>query len=244
MELLRDADSGISYRLVKRTNNGDCFYASVDGMTDMVADSGQWPAIGSQQELEKAHHTRQRIVAFMREHVGRLEANTGCSREEIAMGAGAVDSSGSGDWELFIGRTAQSAQAAAAGEMGGDYADEMILRSCATMLQANLLIYQKVWDGLCLYRTIEPMWREETEEDKARKYYRKLCEEELANGKLSDTERVALQLDLEEVSSVALKFGTRALRYSNGNHCESPLLASFTPPPPPQQPLTLPYLRR
>ena len=68
-------------------------YASVDGMYDMVTGSVHWSAIGSQQELEKAHHMRQRVVAFMREHDDQIcsHSSTGCSHEEIAMGAGAVD---------------------------------------------------------------------------------------------------------------------------------------------------------
>eukprot|EP01046_Picozoa_sp_COSAG06_P054080 COSAG06_NODE_9526_length_1879_cov_1.769663_3_plen_325_part_00 len=221
-DLLHDIDSGITYKLVERSNNGDCFYASVDGMTDMVTGSVRWPAIGSQQELEKAHHTRQRVVAFMREHDEQICSYTGCSHEEIAMGAGAVDASGNGDWELFLGLAAQSAQAAAVGGMGGSYADEMILRSCATMLQADLSIYEReqTSNSLHLYRTIEPMWRVETDDDKARTFYKQLCEEELASGKLSDTERASIELELEEVIVAALNFGKRALLYSNGNHCE------------------------
>ena len=61
---------------------------------------------------------------------------------------------------------------------------------------------------------------EETDDDKARTVYKQLCEEELASGKLSDTERASIELELEEVNAVALNFGKRALLYSNGNHCE------------------------
>jgi hypothetical protein len=105
---------------------------------------------------------RQRIVAFMREHSDQICAYTGCSREEIAMGAGAVDTSGQGNWERFLAQTAQSAKTAVAGGVGGAFADEMTIRASATMLQANLLIFeteQNSSNQLRLYRTIEPMWR-------------------------------------------------------------------------------------